>query len=220
MVKQHIYHFSLSLFYLKDWVIVYQDQIFTVFIIHNVVFILYYNYQWIHYMLCTFLVILFSQNKQYMIWQLSDILSLFISASAINDLSRICVELKIRSSVNFCCLLKSFFNNCGYIIWVFISINYFVSSSISQINQCMIKLIYYLVIKYFPQNYGFLYSKYSLNISLCVFFSLIISFTRFLHSFWRYLCLIFLFVYFLAYVYQILQIGCFFRYWFRYWFFS
>ena len=131
MVKQHIYHFSLSLFYLKDWVIVYQDQIFTVFIIHNVVFILYYNYQWIHYMLCTFLVILFSQNKQYMIWQLSDILSLFISASAINDLSRICVELKIRSSVTFCCLLKSFFNNCGYIIWVFISINYFVSSSIS-----------------------------------------------------------------------------------------
>ena len=97
LIKQHIYFFSLSLFYLKDWVIVCEDQIFLLFPgLTNIVFILFYNFIEFIILFYTFLVISFAPYKECIICLISfstfsDVLPAFTCARAISNLWNLCL---------------------------------------------------------------------------------------------------------------------------------
>ena len=109
LIKQDIYHFFLSLFYPKDWVIVCEDQMFCFFSeFINIASILFYNF-------IEFIILLytsFSQYKQYMICLIifntfSHVLPAFTCASTIGNLWSICLGVDILIPLTFCYLLKS-----------------------------------------------------------------------------------------------------------------
>ena len=106
----HIYHFSLSLFYLWDWVIVWRLNVsddwgsdvslFLEFI--NIVSILFYNFIEFIIWLYTFLVISFALHKKYKISlisisKLSDVLPAFTYGRAIDNFWNICLGINILS---------------------------------------------------------------------------------------------------------------------------
>ena len=66
LIKPHMYPFSLRLFYLKDWVIVCEDQVF--YEIHKyIVSILFFNFIKFIIFLYTFGVTSFAQYREYLI---------------------------------------------------------------------------------------------------------------------------------------------------------
>ena len=102
MIKQHIYHF-FNLFYLQDWVIIYEDQCLTIFRIHKYSIHLISQLYWIHYSLY-YCYILFStffcSIQKYMTCMISfsrfsDVLPSFTFASAIGYLWSICFGVNI-----------------------------------------------------------------------------------------------------------------------------
>ena len=121
MIKQHIFHFSLSSFYLQNLVVVYEVQMFrcTIFRIHKYS-ILHYAFIEFIILLYTFLAVSFAQYKEYIIWRVSlskfsDVLSACTFGSAIGSLLSVCLGLNIsrfaqskfkRSPFPFCCLSK------------------------------------------------------------------------------------------------------------------
>ena len=101
MKKKYIHHFSLSLFYLKDQVIVYENHLFLLFSENiYVVSILFYKFTEFILLLYTFLVSYFAQYKEHMIWQISfskfsNVLTAFTCASAIGNLWSTCLGVNI-----------------------------------------------------------------------------------------------------------------------------
>ena len=84
----------------------------------NLVSILFYNFIEFIILLYTFLVILFAQYKEYIIWwitfiNVSDVLLAFTCASAIGDLWRICLGVNILSLLTSMLFIKviDFFDN-------------------------------------------------------------------------------------------------------------
>ena len=84
----------------------------------NLVSILFYNFIEFIILLYTFLVILFAQYKEYIIWWItfinfSDVLLAFTCASAIGDLWRICLGVNILSLLTSMLFIKviDFFDN-------------------------------------------------------------------------------------------------------------
>ena len=95
LIKQYIYHFSLSLFSLEDWVIVYEDQrikCFTIFRIHKYsIHFFYYIFIEFNILLYLFLVISFAWYIECMIYLISlskfwDVLFPFTFARVIGNL--------------------------------------------------------------------------------------------------------------------------------------
>ena len=103
LIKQHIYHFSLSLFFSvrfsnSQWVS--DVLLFLEFI--NLVFIFALQFYWIHYIVKYLLSNFFSQYKGYVICiipfsKFSDVLPPFTCARAISNLWSICLGVNIWS---------------------------------------------------------------------------------------------------------------------------
>ena len=107
MINQYICHLFLSLFYQKNWVIVYEDLVFYYFSeFINVMSIFYYTFIEFIILLYAFLVISFIRYKEYIIWQISlskfsDVLPAFICERAIDNFRSICLEVNILIRVCF-----------------------------------------------------------------------------------------------------------------------
>ena len=101
LIKQHINHFSLGLFYLQDWVIAYEESdnlLFSEFI--NIVFILSYNFIQFIIVLYTFFGNSFTPYREYRICLISfgafsDVLPVFICEKTIGNLWSICFGVNI-----------------------------------------------------------------------------------------------------------------------------
>ena len=100
LIEEHIYHSFLSLFHLKDWVIIYENC-FTVFGVHKFI-IHFWHYDFIELIILLhfFLVISFPWYKEYIKWRtwlhkFSDRLSAVICARAIDNLWSIFVGVNI-----------------------------------------------------------------------------------------------------------------------------
>ena len=114
MIKHHICPLFLNLFYLKDWVIVWEDQIlflFSEFI--SILSILFYNFIKFSILLYTFLVTSFSLYKKYMIClisihKFSDVLPAFTCAWAIGNLWSIFLGLNILRPFSIFCFICRF----------------------------------------------------------------------------------------------------------------
>ena len=107
MIKQHMDPFTLSILYLKEWVIGLDVLLFTEFI--NIVFILYYTFVEFIMLLYTFLVISFARYKEYITCQISfskfsDVSLAFAYARAIANLWCICLAVNCLTPLP-CCIL-------------------------------------------------------------------------------------------------------------------
>ena len=154
--------------------------------------ILYYAFIGFIILLYIFLVISFAWYKEYMIWRISfsngsKVLPAFTCARAIGNLWSICLGVNISSLLPSCCLLKSrIFSIISITLFgfslsgVFLLLTAFLKSIKESLTWFTICLFIFLLTLYksFATNDRFWYLKYSMNVSVLIFISYLIMFSK------------------------------------------